>query len=365
MQVASSFLSDLAVLDEPPSWLSSAEVIVSHNLRDHLTCSLRDIPGRVVVRDATTTPMFLLPAPRRARASLRFRLFGPSYERRQARTELAGFALPKMVFPIDPVLTARRSPRTLAVSRMKTAAVRRADLFVVETQAVADALSLRLGIGHDRIAVAPNEPHSVFMESPASVRPWTGRSPLRLIYPARGYNHKNHRFLSKIVRAGAERLPFALEFHVTLRSEEWRQLAESERLGLVNHGEVSPQELKRLYSTVHAVVFPSLMECASATPLEARIMGLPLLASERDFVTATAGAASLFFDPVDPKSAVDSILEFSRRSSEIYADAAADSAAYRATLVRRPRTQAYLEIIECVLATGALPACRSGRNAHA
>ncbi|MOA18610.1 Glycosyl transferases group 1 [compost metagenome] len=59
-----------------------------------------------------------------------------------------------------------------------------------------------------------------------------------------------------------------------------------------------------------AVIFPSLLECFSATPLEAMAMQKPLFASDRGFVRDVCGDFAWYFNPLSADSAADVIAEY-------------------------------------------------------
>ena len=350
MQVASAFLTDLLEIDPRPAWLADAEIRLSGRLVQHLAFPAEHLPGHVTIGNSSRAPWFVLPAPRTTEADLRFRLFGPAYDRRQAKVELVGFALPKMIFRYDGASRGRVDRlRSGLMHMVKRGAFLRADRFVVETEAVATALGQRLKISPDLIAVVHNEPHAIFRDGSFRPNRWTGAGTIRLLFPARGYSHKNHGILAAVHQACRDHHAIDVEIGVTLRDEEWDALSPQKQRGLVNHGEVTPSGLKELYASAHAVIFPSLIECASATPLEARVLGLPLLASDRDLVSGSAGSANVLFDPLDPMSAAEAVRILVADRQRLYDDAARDAEAYRVALKERSRTLAYVEIIDGLL----------------
>jgi glycosyltransferase involved in cell wall biosynthesis len=66
-----------------------------------------------------------------------------------------------------------------------------------------------------------------------------------------------------------------------------------------------------------AVIFPSLLECFSATPLEAMVMGKPLFASDRPFNREVCHSHAHYFDPLSPASAATAI-------AKVFANGVAD-----------------------------------------
>jgi glycosyltransferase involved in cell wall biosynthesis len=110
------------------------------------------------------------------------------------------------------------------------------------------------------------------------------------LYVASGEPHKNHRRLAEawalLASAGIRpllRLTLNPIHHPELTA--WLE-AFSKRfdLHIENAGEVDTNLLSRLYHEAGALIYPSLAESLGLPLLEARAHGLPILASEKDFV---------------------------------------------------------------------------------
>ena len=351
LQAASALLADLSMVRPLPEWLHHCEVRVSSQVLDHLTVPQDSIPGVLVARALSKSQIVAFPSRHDRRPTLRFRLFGPSYDMREARVEVMGFASGRLLFPEQLASGSYRveSVRWKAEKRFKLWAARHADYYVVETSSVARKLQTALSLDPARIHVVHNEPHAVFRLPKVSVCRWTPGDPLVLIYPARAYRHKNHEIIPEVIRRSAAAHGIRANVHVTLRTEEWHTLKALQINGVTNLGELDPRGLAHAYSRAHAVFFPSLLEASSATPLEARVQGLPLLGSDRSFVRESAGSASVFFEPTDVDSAVSALATFSHTYPDLYALGAADSATYRYELESYSRTRSLLRLIGSLL----------------
>jgi len=66
-----------------------------------------------------------------------------------------------------------------------------------------------------------------------------------------------------------------------------------------------------------AIIFPSLLECFSATPLEAMAMKKPLFASDRKFVRDVCGDFAWYFDPEDPSDAANLISTYINKQMKL------------------------------------------------
>lgn len=126
------------------------------------------------------------------------------------------------------------------------------------------------------------------------------------LYVASGEPHKNHRNLVEAwtllakegVRPG---------LHLTLDKNRFSELCgwiedktHNYGLNVTNVGSISAQDLERLYMESLALIYPSDFESLGLPLIEARCAGLPILASERDYVRDAVDPEETF----DPGSAV-------------------------------------------------------------
>lgn len=78
---------------------------------------------------------------------------------------------------------------------------------------------------------------------------------------------------------------------------------------VVNIGPVAPSELKSYYTACQGMILPTLLESFSSTYIEAVSFQTPILTSDLDFARDACGPAAIYFDPFDPTSIRDAILE--------------------------------------------------------
>jgi glycosyltransferase involved in cell wall biosynthesis len=72
-------------------------------------------------------------------------------------------------------------------------------------------------------------------------------------------------------------------------------------------GYVSDEALAGLYTNAMCLVFPSFYEGFGLPPLEAMLLGCPVIASNRSSLPEVCGTAALFCDPSDPTTIANSI----------------------------------------------------------
>lgn len=356
--VASATLADAARPDLQARypWLQHADIWISPMVHRNLSVLEAELPGTVTFKETTATVKALLRRPREL-FDVRFTLFGPTYTGRLARCEIAGFAeVTMLVRPQEFGLPKEAAKlRTMVSTLVKRRLVKQSDLYVTETSAVADRLSARFGIPRGNIHVVPNRPHQLFTSQEVVAPRPKGVAPdsLHLAYPTRAYPHKN---LAVIEPAGCrfrQRTGRGLVVHTTLRDHEWAAIPAGARQWMHNHGECSAQQVLDIYRGVDAIFFPSLLEASSVTPLEANVLGIPLLASDRDFVRSSAKAAILF-DPHDADRVAAALADFDADKEPHWLSAQKIAADYRGELSGSSRSEAYFDLVDRQLAAAAL-----------
>lgn len=126
-----------------------------------------------------------------------------------------------------------------------------------------------------------------------------------VLYPARGWPHKNHARLIEAMKIARKSIP-DLKLVLTGGGQSTlRDLPEwVDRRGLVE-----PQELLSLYQTASALVYPSLYEGFGLPPLEAMASGCPVAVSNAGSLPEIVGDAAVQFDPTDPAAIAQGMIE--------------------------------------------------------
>lgn len=126
-----------------------------------------------------------------------------------------------------------------------------------------------------------------------------------VLYPARGWPHKNHARLIAAMDLVRQQLP---DLRLVLTGGGLDGLGDLpdwvDRRGLVEQ-----DELLRLYRSAAALVFPSLYEGFGLPPLEAMASGCPVAASNAGSLPEVVGDAAVQFDPYDPEAIAAGIVE--------------------------------------------------------
>jgi glycosyltransferase involved in cell wall biosynthesis len=191
----------------------------------------------------------------------------------------------------------------LLLERFLSRALRhRVGEYIVQTPAMSQAVQRWNGKAPLRqsIRVLP------FIEQPAkSAKRSVGTARWDFVYVADGEAHKNHMaLLSAWLLMAQEGLRPSLALTLgerdhALQSKISIAIADS-GLKIRNFGELTRDQVAALYTDSRALIFPSVSESFGMPLIEAKHLGVPIIASERDFVRDVCEPVQTF----DPDSAV-------------------------------------------------------------
>ena len=247
-----------------------------------------------------------------------FTVFGPNYLSLQCGYQIVGFA---QAWIVDGSAYAGLGFSATVRGKLKyyfqKIFFRRADLLVVELESVKEkVLNCRVA-GEGGVEVVRNCVSGIYFSPDKWLPiPEVAASRFKIGYICRDYPHKNTDFLPLVKEVLVGKYQLEVDFIVTLNDVEWGKKSIYFRENVINIGPLSVAQCPNFYRFVDAVIFPSLLECFSVTPLESMVMKKPLFASDRDFVHDVCGDFANYFDPFDPESAADAIADYVNRSDK-------------------------------------------------
>jgi len=185
----------------------------------------------------------------------------------------------------------------------------RVDTYLVQTRSMADRL--RQWHGADpHIRIAPFMPPL----ADADVRGGAEAALTDFVYVADGLPHKNHRHLvaAWILLADAgirPRLTLTLTQRDALLRDRILKLSREHQLNIELRGALPHHEVCALYRASRALIYPSYAESLGLPLLEAAQLGVPIIASERDYVRDVCRPTETF-DPGSPRSIARAVRRF-------------------------------------------------------
>lgn len=357
VQVAASFIRELASI-EPEYFEFDYVVLVSSEVDKNLRSAGWDGTG---LKEYRVLDVYGLGAlnPIYSNAfkgfDLVFTVFGPLYVLVRIKSHVAGFAQAWIIYPENEI-----AERLGLIERLKLKAkfalqwffFARAERLVVELGHVKDRLERIRGFHSSRVDVVSNCVSALYFQDSMWL-PVPGLAEMepdviRLGFVTRDYPHKNLDFLLSVGRELERISGKKYRFYVTLNEHEWGSRSDEFKDFVTTVGPLTVSQCPTFYRAMDGVIFPSLLECFSATPLEALAMRRPLFASDRGFVRDVCADHAMYFDPLNPVAAAERIVDWFERKSQDEQTAHVEGG-YRHLLSlprSRERARAYLDIIE-------------------
>lgn len=280
-----------------------------------------------------------------------FTIFGPCYHPIKG-INLVGFAQPWIIYPNNECYSMLSSVEKLKYKLkffLQKKFFKKSDFCVVELEHVKQRL-IELNIFKDsHVEVVYNTVSNVYF----SPEKWEKikimpSNKIKIGLISRDYFHKNTNILPKVKEILKNKYNQDVDFYVTFNEEEWLNKSSSFQENIINVGPLKVNECPNFYEEMDAIIFPSLLECFSATPLEAMIMKKPLFASDRAFIKDVCLDFAFYFEPTDPESAAAVINVFIENKNIIELDIKLTAAQNHAKNFSSARQRAvkYTQIIE-------------------
>lgn len=349
VQVASSFINELPSVSN--SIIKYFDIIVSSEVDKNISQSTKSFFKNYKVHNIFGLKNYKNNINLFDAYDLVFTIFGPCYHPIKG-INLVGFAQPWIIYPNNECYSMLSSIEKLKFKLkfyLQKKFFKKSDFCVVELEHVKHCLVELDIFKSEHIHVVYNTVSNVYF----SPEKWeqiefetSEKFKIGLI--SRDYFHKNTAILPQVKEILKNKYKKDVDFYVTFNGQEWQNKSSEFQNNIINIGPLKVNECPNFYEKMDAIIFPSLLECFSATPLETMIMEKPLFASDRGFIKDVCLDFAFYFEPTDPYSAAAVIHNFieSQRDDELEAKLLAAKKHAENFSNARQRAITYTEIIE-------------------
>jgi glycosyltransferase involved in cell wall biosynthesis len=188
----------------------------------------------------------------------------------------------------------------------------RLDVIFVQTDIVKERLSKALSPGAIILKIS-NTVNAVFLRDYKRASKLAVKKPgeLRLLTVSSYYAHKNLDIIKPVIDMLKAKGQTGFRFVLTLPQEKYETIFGDYKDWVINVGPVPIEECPSLYQECDYMFLPTLLECFSASYVEAMAMRKPILTSDMDFAHGICQDAAVYFDPVDPLDIADKLIALS------------------------------------------------------
>lgn len=217
---------------------------------------------------------------------------------------ITGFNIPHYIYPESPYFKKISVKRKLYWELKKKFDLffyKQADAIITQTDDVNQRVKQL--VGDKEVYTVSNTVNGVFLNPSLNGQklPQKEKDEIRLLTISSNYPHKNLDIIMNVVdellQAGIKNVKFIL----TLPDDAFKKFKKSKyRQYIKNIGPVSIEQCPALYRECDIMFLPTLLECFSASYVEAMAMGKPILTSDLPFARTVCKGAAIYFDPMSP-----------------------------------------------------------------
>jgi glycosyltransferase involved in cell wall biosynthesis len=189
--------------------------------------------------------------------------------------------------------------------------------WIVQSERVKQELSYRLSVNKNQVHVLP------FFREEVPVQ-HNAHQINKFIYVADGVPQKNHTVLLQAWEYLQDRYQLTPELHLTIPAHFTElinsiQQLQQKGINVINHGVIDKAELNLLYQECGYLIFPSLRESFGLPLIEAVQAGCGVVAADLPYVYDVIRPSAVF-NPVQPQSIAEVVVEISSKNNLITAD---------------------------------------------
>lgn len=247
------------------------------------------------------------------RPDVTFTLFGPAYWKSKV-PHLVGFARPHYILHHSPFYKIRENRRLIWYMYFLEIIhnylfSKNSDFLFVENESMVPALHQKFA---KKVYFVPNTYNQVFDIYSSAVKN-KFQNVFRLLTISSDYPHKNLGCIPRVATILKNKYPkFRFLFLLTVK-ENFKNIS-TDNVKYI--GPITIEQCPAFYLNSDAMFLPTLLECFSASYVEAMYMKLPILTSDLDFARSICGGAAKYFDPLNDENIADTIYNLANNENE-------------------------------------------------
>ncbi|MFC3033119.1 glycosyltransferase family 4 protein [Pseudoalteromonas fenneropenaei] len=351
VQVAASFISELA-----NECIENLEIVIFVSTTVHENVQGLHFEGNVELEVVNVNGFSReLPSAFDRHFDLIFTVFGPVYFTVKVK-HIVGFANAWILYPDNETLKRRKFLNkmfTLLKLYLQRRSFQKADRLVVELEHVKEELVRKHYFKAENIDVVYNCVSSLYFDEklwlPLDANIKTTEA-VKIGFLGRNYPHKNTNYLLEIKECLKKIYNIDSEIYVTFTDEEWGAVTPEFKNGANNLGSLNVNQCPAFYQAMDLILFPSFLECFSATPFEAMLMNKPVFASDKPFIRDACAEHVFYIDPNDASHGSKVIVDYLRLKADKKEQLLYDAKIYAKNFSSaKERAENYIKIIKQTL----------------
>ncbi|WP_395496494.1 glycosyltransferase [Arsenophonus endosymbiont of Lipoptena cervi] len=233
-----------------------------------------------------------------------FTVFGPSYWIPKVKNHLVGFAQAWIIYDtttiIDTLSLKERIKRIILNFIQKIFFKYNATKLVTETNDVRRKIISLFKTNPKNIFTVSNAISSAFYDKKKYDYKILNKLPTKnndiwLLTIAYDYPHKNLKIITKLIN----KLPYKFKFILTVNDEFKKNFSKKNQNRIITLGKITNVQCPPIYEICDALFLPTLLECFSASYIEAMYMEKPIFTSNKTFAKAICKNAAYYFNPLN------------------------------------------------------------------
>jgi len=242
-----------------------------------------------------------------------FTTSGPSYWRPK-KPHLMGYNLPHYIYPESPYFKQISLKKKVWWIGMKLFAKyvfkRDADALVVQTEDVNQRVKKLLNKPNVYTVYNTINAHYLDHKTVGNKLLEKTENEFRLLTLSAWYPHKNISIIPSVIEQLKVEGYTNIKFVVTLPDVDFKKLTRNlDSQNIVNIGPVKVEEAPSLYKECDVMFLPTLLECFSASYVEAMKMKKPIITSDMGFAHTICEDAAIYVDPMNVGDIADKIIK--------------------------------------------------------